>query len=345
MRDVLLVGSVPLANAEAVIRTAGKILGDRLRAIPDGETGPRLQWINWQTRTFRDHPQFEPSSESTGDWRTDNEKWKSNGWFGLRRGVRGGEISFGPLGYAEAAFHSYESFLRCQKDGDVAPSCRFQVSLPTPYNVIDQLVTPRDRVSVEASFEQQMLKELGNLTSGIPHCTLSVQWDVAHEVQNLAGGRPHWLGDPERQIIERLVRLAEAVPDDAELGFHLCYGDFAHKHFVEPTDAALMVRLSNALCRAISRRVNWIDMPVPRARSDAAYYAPLEGLLVKPETRIYLGLVHYSDGLDGARTRMASAERFLKNFGVATECGFGRRPSDTVISLLHLHAQVADLAL
>ena len=39
---VLLVGSVPLTNAEQVFRAAGAILGHHLRRIPDGETGERL---------------------------------------------------------------------------------------------------------------------------------------------------------------------------------------------------------------------------------------------------------------------------------------------------------------
>ena len=38
-RDVLLVGSVGLSNAEEVFRTAGSILGERVVRIPDGETG------------------------------------------------------------------------------------------------------------------------------------------------------------------------------------------------------------------------------------------------------------------------------------------------------------------
>src|SRR5262245_54669475 len=38
-----LVGSVPLASAEEVFRTLGRDLGDRVRRLPDGETGPRAE--------------------------------------------------------------------------------------------------------------------------------------------------------------------------------------------------------------------------------------------------------------------------------------------------------------
>ena len=37
----------------------------------------------------------------------------------------------------------------------------------------------------------------------------------------------------------------------------------------------------------------------------------------------YLGLVHRTDGLDGARRRLAAAKKVVTDFGIATECGFG----------------------
>src|SRR5918992_3092299 len=56
---VHLVGSVPLANAEAVFRTVSGGLGHRLRRIPDGETGPRADWIVWQYPVLSARSQFE----------------------------------------------------------------------------------------------------------------------------------------------------------------------------------------------------------------------------------------------------------------------------------------------
>ena len=56
-----LVGSVPLGGAEEVFRRVAGVLGDRLRRIPDGETGPRSDWIGWQYPVFSSQPQFEPA--------------------------------------------------------------------------------------------------------------------------------------------------------------------------------------------------------------------------------------------------------------------------------------------
>ena len=61
-----------------------------------------------------------------------------------------------------------------------------------------------------------------------------------------------------------------------------------------------------------------------------------------PETELYLGLVHFTDGLEGTRKRMATAEKVVMAFGIGTECGLGQRPAETVVPLLALHRAAAD---
>ena len=46
------------------------------------------------------------------------------------------------------------------------------------------------------------------------------------------------------------------------------------------------------------------------------------------------------DGETGRR-RIAAAERVVPAFGIATECGLGRRDPGTIADLLKLHAAVA----
>jgi hypothetical protein len=43
----------------------------------------------------------------------------------------------------------------------------------------------------------------------------------------------------------------------------------------------------------------------------------------------------------GTAKRIAAAARHVTDFGVATECGFGRRDAATVQGLLDLHAALA----
>src|SRR5207249_2931377 len=60
-RHVHLVGSVPMRDAREVFETLSAALGQRLRRIPDGETGKRLDWITWLEPLFADHSAFEQS--------------------------------------------------------------------------------------------------------------------------------------------------------------------------------------------------------------------------------------------------------------------------------------------
>src|SRR5262249_28155709 len=46
-RNIHLVGSVPMADAEQVFREVSAALGSRVKRLPDGETGERSDWITW----------------------------------------------------------------------------------------------------------------------------------------------------------------------------------------------------------------------------------------------------------------------------------------------------------
>src|SRR6059058_1696844 len=120
-----LVGSVPLGSADEVFRALAGALGDRVRRIPDGETGPRADWIVWQYPVLSSRPQFEVGPPGPDHYRPLPR-------LQLKPGTPASELTFDSLGYAEAARSSYAVFARLKRDGVVPPECRFQVSLPTP---------------------------------------------------------------------------------------------------------------------------------------------------------------------------------------------------------------------
>ncbi len=102
-----------------------------------------------------------------------------------------------------------------------------------------------------------------------------------------------------------------------------------------------MVDMANVLARRVERSIDWLHLPVPRSRDDDAYYEPLRDLKLQPATSLFLGLVHYTDGAVGTRGRMQAADRVLTNYGIATECGLGRRAGQDIIRLLEIHAEAA----
>jgi hypothetical protein len=98
------------------------------------------------------------------------------------------------------------------------------------------------------------------------------------------------------EILERIKRLAAAVRDGADLGYHLCYGDMGHVHFVQPIDAGLLAEMANAIVESVApvHRVSYVHMPVPKDRVDEVYFKPLGGLALH-DTQLFLGLVHPDD--------------------------------------------------
>ncbi len=340
MHYVQMIGTVPLANTSQVFDALTSKLGPMLKRLPDGETGQRAYWITSQARILARHPQFEPAGHN---WDPDSGTVPESGApkYRLKQGVRASDVAIPPLGYPEAARDSYALFKRLKAAGKIQPETRFQVSLPTPMAFICGLLAPEIQSGIAPAFEFRIGAELRDILRTIPNEDLAIQWDVCLEIFVLEGLRKAWFDPPFEGCIDRLVELGDAVPAAAELGYHFCYGDFRHKHGVEPKDMGLMVEMTNALVGRLSRPATWLHYPVPRDRSDDAYFAPMGRLSVPPETEIYLGLVHYTDGVEGSARRMRTARRHCAQFGIATECGLGRRPPETIPRLLEIHAELA----
>ncbi len=335
-RSVHLVGAVGLDSVPETYETLGRILGDRLRRVPDGEPGGRRMWIAWQFPLLRASPYLQAVPPAPG------QSIIFFPYVRLADGVTQEELRFGELGYAREAMASYAEFKEAKAAGKLPAGVRFQVSLPTPYAVIQAFAVAEDAPKIEPAYEKAMLREVATICSVVPHSDLAIQWDVCPEMVAWDGRmmRPGAAAtDPKPGILQRLKRISEAVPADVELGYHLCYGDVDGKHFIEPLDSGKLVELANALAASVERPIAWIHMPVPIERSDEDYFRPLAGLKLKPGTELYLGCVHGSDGAEGTRKRIEAASKYAPAFGIATECGMGRcKTPEVVVDLLKVHA-------
>jgi len=341
-QGALLVGSVNFDDAETTIRTAAGLLGPRLRRIPDGEVGKRFHWIMFQPDVLGEADGIERIGDEPIPFRAGIDARPLR----IADGVVAASIQLPPLGYADAAIESYAIFRRLRDEGVVPATTRFQVSLPTTVAVVSSFFFGDDRAAIDPVYTAALLREVDRILAAIPHDDLAIQWDVASEMGIIeaapAFGRVMdvwWEGDPFPGLVSRLAAFIDAVPTDVEVGVHLCYGDVAEKHFFEPTDAANLVRYANAVTAASARELTWLHLPVPIERDDEAYFAPLAELEYDGE--LYLGLVHREDGAEGAERRIAVAQRFVPQFGVATECGIGRAPEGTTDGVLRTHAEVA----
>ena len=330
-RLVLLLGSIPLASAEEVFEAVSLELGKFVKRIPDGETGPRSLWIVCQGEPMRNSQGLEVGGERQLQGGIRNPRYK------IREGLKPEDVKFSRLGYAHSALNSYKIFKRLQGLGKIPTQVQFQVCLPTPLAVVYAFFIASEVRRIWPFYERRLLEELDEITRAIPHGDLAIQIDIATEMHTFLEVPELQNAYPIEELVEAFARLGNRVPTYVELGIHLCYGDPGHKHVREPTDTGRMVDLYHRLTTAIQRPITWLHMPVPRDRDDKSYYSPLHNLRLKSGTELYLGLIHLTDGIEGAKRRAAAAERVVSNFGIATECGFGRRPPDTVPELLRLH--------
>lgn len=343
--DVHLVGSVPLADAEAVFTTVAAALGSSIKRIPDGETGERLSWVGWLGSVFATVPQLELSDDV---WRV-HEAASAHRRYRLKPGATIGDIRFDHLPYGDFAVESYAVFRRLRDAGKIPEGTKFQVDFAPAHSAARSHVVDALLPEMEPIFNDAILREIDRISAAIPPEDLAFQLDAASAVFAILqtgqfGRHGKTKAEAAQNFTELLATLGNRVPAGVDLLYHFCYGDNNHRHSVEPVDMADMVDMANRLTRAVERPIQLIHMPVPRDRQDDAYFAPLKDLALAPQTQIALGLVHLTGGIAGIEQRMATARRHLPSFAIATECGFGRRKPETIPELLQLHADAAKLA-
>jgi hypothetical protein len=341
---VHFVGSIPLPDAETVFRTLSEVAGPYLRRLPDGETGIRKTWIRFLQNVLAENPAIEVAN--------DVPPFKFIQWDGKlireipRLRIRPGAIpdpaSF-KTGYAAMAIESWALFQRLQQAGVIPQAVKFQVSLPTPIAPTYNNMVPTDRPALLPALTDHFIGEVRAIAAAIPNERLAVQWDVCQEVLAWEGYYEPGPVDFRRETLDVLTRIGDAVPAAVELGYHLCYGSPADEHLVQPRDMGVMVEMINAVSAGVRRPIQYFHMPVPKNRSDDAYFAPLEQLRLYPETQLYLGLVHHDDAA-GDAARLAAARRHARVDGVATECGMARGDPARLPALLAAHVRAAEMA-
>jgi hypothetical protein len=340
---VHFVGSIPLPDAETVFRTLSAAAGPNLKRLPDGETGIRKTWIRFLQGVLADNPAIEVAQDLPPfkfiQW--DGKVLREIPRLRLKPGMTPDPASF-HTGYAEMAIQSWQLFDRLQQAGVIPAGVKFQISLPTPIAPTYNNMVPGDRAGLLPALTRHLTGEVARIARALPNERIAVQWDVCQEVLAWEGYYEPGPVDFRRETIAVLTEIGDAVPPAIELGYHLCYGSPADEHCVQPKDAGIMVEITNRVVAEVRRPIQFFHLPVPKPRTDDAYFAPLERLQLRPETELYLGLVHHDDEAGNA-ARLAAARRRVRVDGVATECGMARGDPAQFPALLAAHARAAEL--
>lgn len=339
---VHFVGSIPLQDAEQVFTTLSGTVGPYASRLPDGETAERSRWIFFQREILAEHPavEIDPTVAEFELRQWDGKVIRSIPLLRFKAGTDLDSLHF-ETGYDKAAEYSYEIFQRLQAEGHVGAGTRFQVSLPTPMATGYFYVSHKARDDYVKVYERSLLHALHNILDLVPAENLAIQFDVCQEVLVFEDYFEHRPADYKTQIFEMLGRLGDAVPEAVELGYHLCYGTPAEEHLVMPMDASVLVELLNGITSSVQRPVDYIHLPVPKHCTGDEFFLPFRDYHGPDSTRIYVGLIHHDD-VEGDRQRIDTAARYIRNMGVATECGWGRADPATVDSLLESHRLAAE---
>jgi hypothetical protein len=248
--------------------------------------------------------------------------------------VRFGEPGW-RLGYTKDAVNSYFVFRTLRDRGVIPRHLRFQVSLPLVNSVVSSLTFPRpgDIERVRPGYAAALKAEIAKMLEKIPHDDLAIQWDCSWEITDMYGGLP---GLAREGALERNApqfrALSKDIPETVKLGYHFCFGTFGGWPRFAPDDLSGAVALANAAAAGSGRRVDWINIP-GLDRSDDAFFRPLADLDPKG-ARVYLGLIH---NMRGFEARVATARKFLPEFGLSAPCGFGRCATSELADILADH--------
>ncbi|PXX00358.1 hypothetical protein [Mycolicibacterium moriokaense] len=346
--DVLIVGSAPFETVGDALQEFATRLGDRVSTLPDGEVGVRNAFINVLPQlTYDKNPDLEPinvvsieKAVQEPDEHGYEAMLASLGTYKLKPGVT--ETRF-DLHFGHAAVESYETFARLRDEGVIGEGVRFQVDIPTTANAIDLFFpVPSDRPIVVKAYEESVKEMIALLLRTIPADSLAIQLDYCAEVVNCSGALDDLLPDgsslPPLDVrlayytsAEYLSPLAEAIPDEVVLGYHLCYGTWGGWPGSRVPDLGLITRLANGLVANTHHRVDYVHLPTMPNPTDE-FFAPLADLDIG-DTKVFLG-IELADGIDALMRRIEQARRHLPDFGLAHYCGYGRERRSRVIELL-----------
>ena len=111
-----------------------------------------------------------------------------------------------------------------------------------------------------------------------------------------------------------------------------------------PKDMQILVEVTQGILTAVERRLDFLHMPVPKDRTDETYFTPLKKLNLDKRTQFFLGLIHHDDHAgDLARIKAAKAAKAAyPEFGISSECGWGRTDPERVPGLIAAHRQVME---
>lgn len=293
-RPIQLPGPLLAVDLHAAYHVIAAVLGDTLRGFPSAGTGDGEQGIDG----------FNPDVAQVAQ-------------------------AFDVSAYADEVIRSWRIFRELRNSGEIKGDLRFQISLPAPVTIAASRIPKAGHAVALPALDEALRSALERLLAEIPPADLAVEWIVTTEFFTLeTGGWSAYLRDEFDAIVQNLVRLGDAVPQEAELGYRFSYGNLDRTHLGQQSNASRMYTFANGILGRIGRAVDWLQVDIPADRDVPEFFVPLAGLRRFADTRLFLGLVQPGDDLDQAWRRLNAASTHLPDVGIAPVDGPDFRSPD-----------------
>lgn len=349
-RSALLVGSLPFEDEATCMTIALDKLGPHLFSLPDGEVGTksaqfprgnRIAWVlyavemltadreNWQIVT-------EPTRAEDG-MAADYEHIQK---LKPRRSPR--ELpTHVKLGY-DAFFRSSFPIFQRLADERGLTGLKFQFGIPTGFAMGFAFANQLDWLRYTGAFNTILAREVNHALRATGDDVI-IQLELPPELYAAT-----LLPGPLRRLALWPVHdILGKIRPGAQIGIHLCLGDFRNEALNHPKTLDAMVDFSNLLVDTWpeAHRLSYIHYPLAEGAvpppTDPQHYVPLRDVTLPTGTRFVAGFMHEKLSLeDNGRILDAIEEARGQQVAVASSCGLGRRTPDEAITLLDLTAQL-----
>ena len=352
-RAALLVGSLPFASDEACMEHALDALGPSLFSLPDGEIGektpsfPKGNRIAWVVYAI------EKLTQDTESWQVVKEPI---------RGADGMAASYDDfqklkprhspanmpahvrLGYDDFFRRNYPIFKRLREQHGL-PDLKFQMGVPTGFAMGFAFASPITWLRYTYAFNTVIAREV-NAALAEAGPDMLIQIEVPPELY-----AAYKLPTPLMKLALLPIKdLLRKITPGAQIGMHLCLGDFHNEALVHPKTLGKMVAFSNRLVQDWPGQHTLAYVHYPFAEGitppsvEAGYYAPLKDIQLPPDTRFVAGFVHEKRTLNENKHILNSIENARGQLvDVACSCGLGRRTPDTATELMMRMAQLTQV--
>lgn len=245
------------------------------------------------------------------------------------------------LGYDDFFRRNYPIFKRLRQQHNL-PGLRFQMGVPTGFAMGFAFASPITWLRYTYAFNTVIAREVNAVLAEAGHDVI-VQLEVPPELY-----AAYKLPAPLMGLALRPIKdLLSKINPGAQIGIHLCLGDFHNEALVHPKTLGKMVAFSNRLVQEwpAQHTLAYVHYPFAEGAvpptTKASHYAPLKAITLPAGTRFVAGFVHEKCTVAENQDILSSIENARgQAVDVACSCGLGRRTPETATELMALMAQL-----